>query len=126
MEVWPEAASTAIMHTDEMLMALIEHVAMDSARASPEFWRGLAGRSCASAFLRGEVSGSKSHFSGMRLSWFLKPDNVGKILNDDFDDAPNGCPRAGPKATAVDVYSQNQETAEEVLALRRQRRQDKS
>ena len=124
-EIWPEAAATAAVHTDEMLTALTEHVARDTARAGPEFWRDLAQRARASAFLRGEVAGARGFFPGMKFGWFVKPDNIGKILNGDFDDTPATRPRASPSAAPSDVYSQNQETAAAVLAARRQRRQEK-
>jgi len=122
-DAWPEAQKT-VVHTDAMLFALMEHMALDRDRAGPDFWLSLAQRSRSSAFLRGEVAGAKGFFPGMKLSWFVKLDSVGKILNGDFDDAPARRARASPSAAASDVCRQNTDAIEAALAARRQRRRE--
>lgn len=104
-EVWPEAAHTAVTHTDEMLTHLAEHLKADPQRAGPGFWRTAAKRSRASAFLRREVPGKNGKcFPGMRFGWFLKPDTIGKISNGDFDDAPTPRSRDAPPQVDPEDY----------------------
>ena len=104
-EIWPEAAPTAIIHTDNMLTDLADHLAADPQRAGPDFWDATARRARASAFLRREKPGRDGNFfSGMKFGWFIKPNTIGKILNGDFDDAPEPRSRDAPPQIDPEDY----------------------
>lgn len=95
-QAWPEAPKVMVEH-DEILMHLADNLAINPQRAGPEFWEALAQRSRASPFLRGEKPGKRGLFPGIKFGWFVKPDNVGKILNGDFDEAPSKPPTKAPR-----------------------------